>query len=88
MVVKNIRIDTESEGADVVLHVAGRLAGDAITQLTGVCEPMEGPYILDLSKLMFVDEAGAEVIQMLRERGANIRGASAFIRLLINGEHS
>ncbi len=88
MVVMNIRIDTETEGADVVLHVAGRFAGDAITLLTGVCEPMEGPYILDLSNLTFVDEAGAEVIQMLRQRGANIRGASSFIKLLINGEHS
>jgi anti-anti-sigma regulatory factor len=81
-----IRIDKETEGTDVVLHVAGRLAGDAITQLTDVCEPMEGDYVLDLSKLMFADDAGAEVIRTLRERGADIRGASSFIKLLINGE--
>ncbi len=84
--VMNIRIDIETEGAAVVLHVAGRLAGDAITQLTDVCEPMEGHYVLDLSKLMFADDAGAEVIRTLRERGADIRGASSFIKLLINGE--
>jgi anti-anti-sigma regulatory factor len=84
--VMNIRIDKETEGATVVLHVAGRLAGDAITQLTDVCEPIEGQYILDLSKLMFADDAGAEVIRTLRERGADIRGASSFIKLLINGE--
>ena len=82
----NIRIDMETEGAAVVLHVAGRLAGDAITQLTDVCEPIEGQYVLDLSKLMFADEAGAEVIRTLRERGVDIRGASSFIKLLINGE--
>jgi anti-anti-sigma regulatory factor len=82
----NIRIDMETEGAAVVLHVAGRLAGEAITQLTDVCEPIEGQYVLDLSKLMFADEAGAEVIRTLRERGADIRGASSFIKLLINGE--
>ena len=76
----------ETEGAAVVLHVAGRLAGDAITQLTDVCEPIEGQYVLDLSKLMFADEAGAEVIRTLRERGVDIRGASSFIKLLINGE--
>ena len=81
-----IRIDIESEGPDVVLHVAGRLAGDVITQLTDVCESMEGHYVLDLSKLMFADDAGAEAIRTIRERGADIRGASSFIKLLINGE--
>ena len=81
-----IRIDIESEGPDVVLHVAGRLAGDAITQLTDVCESMEGRYVLDLSKLMFADDAGAEAIRTILERGADIRGASSFIKLLINGQ--
>ncbi len=81
-----IRIDIESEGPDVVFYVAGRLTGPAITQLADVCEPMEGRYVLDLSKLRFADEAGAEAIRTLRERGAAIRGASSFIKLLINGE--
>ncbi len=81
-----IRIDIESEGSDVVLHVAGRLTGPAIAQLSEACEPMESHYVLDLSKLMFADDAGAEVIRTLCERGAEIRGASTFIKLLINGE--
>ena len=81
-----IRIDIESEGPDVVLHVAGRLTGPAITQLVDVCEPQEGYYVLDLSKLMFADDAGAEAIRTLREGGAGIRGASSFIKLLINSE--
>jgi hypothetical protein len=81
-----MRIDIESEGPDVVFHVAGRLAGPAITQLEDVCEPMEGHCVLDLSNLMFADDAGAEAIRMLCERGAEIRGASSFIKLLINGE--
>ena len=81
-----IRIDIESEGPDVVLHVAGRLTGSAITQLSDACEPMEGRFVLELSKLKFADDAGTEVIRTLRERGADIRGASYFIKLLINGE--
>ena len=80
----DIRIDIESEGPDVVLHVAGRLTGSAITQLSDVCEPIEGRYVLDLSKLMFADDAGAEAIRTLREGGADIRGASSFINLLIS----
>ncbi len=81
-----IRIDIESEGSDVVLHVSGRLTGPAITQLSDACEPMKGRFVLDLSKLKFADDAGAEAIRTLRERGADIRGASIFIKLLINGE--
>jgi hypothetical protein len=57
-----------------------------ITQLTDACESMEGHYVLDLSKLMFADDAGAEAIRTILERGADIRGASSFIKLLINGE--
>ena len=81
-----IRIDIESEGPDVVLHVAGRLTGPATKQLADVCEPMKSQYVLDLSKLMFADDAGADVIRALCERGAEIRGASTFIKLLINSE--
>lgn len=82
----DIRIDIESEGPDVILHVAGRLTGHAIAQLSDVCESIDGHYVLDLSKLKFADDAGAEAIRSLRERGADIRGASSFIKLLINSE--
>ena len=81
-----IRIDIETEGPDVVLYVAGRLAGPAITQLEDICEPIDGNYVLDLSKLMFADDAGAEAIRALCERDAEIRGASTFIKLLISSE--
>jgi len=82
----DIRIDIESEGPDVVLHVAGRLTGHTIEQLADVVEPIEGHYVLDLSKLMFADDAAAEAIRKLREGGADIRGASSFIKLLISDE--
>ncbi len=81
-----IRIDIECEGSDVVLHVAGRLTGPAIAQLSEACEPMKGRFVLDLSKLRFADDEGVEAIRALRERGAEVRGASYFIKLLINGE--
>ncbi len=82
----DIRIDIEFEGPDVVLHVAGRLTGPAITQLSDACEAIKGRLVLELSKLKFADDAGTEVIRTLRERGAEIRGASTFIKLLINGK--
>ena len=82
----DIRIDIESEGPEVILHVAGRLTGSAITQLSDLCETIETHYVLDLSNLMFTDDAGAEAIRGLHEGGADIRGASSFLKLLINGE--
>jgi hypothetical protein len=35
---------------------------------------------------MFADDAGVEAIRTLREQGAEISGASSFIRLLISDE--
>ena len=84
VVVMDIRIDIESEGPVVVLHVAGQLSGSTITQLTDVCKTMVGNFVLDLSKLTFADDAGVEVIRTLLGKGLKIRGASTFIQLLIN----
>ena len=70
----DIRIDIESEGPVSIVHVAGRLAGLAIIQLTNVCEPMEDNFVLNLSNLTFADDTGVEVIRTLREKGADIRG--------------
>ena len=82
-----IRIDIESvdSGGDaIVVRVAGRLTGAATKELKGVCEPIKDNFVLDLSKLMFADDAGVEVIRTLRKKGAEISGASSFIMLLIN----
>lgn len=81
-----IRIDIHPEGHFVVLYLAGRLVGATVLQLTEACEPIENNFILDLSKLMFTDEQGVNVIRSLRDKGAKIRGASTFVKLLLNGE--
>jgi hypothetical protein len=82
----DIRIDKETEGDHVVFYVAGRLAGEAITQLADACGSEGVHYVLDLSKLRFANDAGVQEIQRLSEGGANIRGASSFIKLLIGDE--
>jgi len=80
-----IRIDIETKGQVDAVRVSGRLVTTSIKQLTRICEPMEGSFVLDLSNLVFADNAGAEVIRGLRGKGADIRGASTFIKLLIDG---
>ena len=81
----DIRIDIETRGLVEVVQVSGRLVVPFVQQLRNVCEPMEGNFVLDLSELIFADDAGMDVIRSLREKGAAISGASAFIKLLIDG---
>jgi len=78
-----IRIDITSEGPEVVVHLAGRLSGGAGTELRKACGPIEGAFVLDLSELLFADDAGIEVIRAVGEQGAEIRGASPFVQLLL-----
>ena len=79
-----IRIDVNTEEAEVVVYVVGRLTGDAAKQLRDTCEPINGTFVLDLSKLLFADDAGIDVMRAISEQGIQIRGASQFIQLLAN----
>ena len=88
MLEMDIRIDIETREPVDVVHVSGRLVMSSIEQLAAVCEPMESNFVLELSQLMFADKAAVEVIRSLHEKGAEIRGASSFIKLLISGEQS
>ncbi|MFK7848848.1 MAG: hypothetical protein AB8G77_26410 [Rhodothermales bacterium] len=77
------RIDIKSEESEVVVCLVGRLSGDAATHLRNVCEPIEGVFVLDLSHLLYADDAGIEVIRAIGEQGTEIRGTSPFIQLLV-----
>ncbi|NOQ68574.1 MAG: hypothetical protein GQ573_00455 [Gammaproteobacteria bacterium] len=79
-----IRIDVKSEGDEVVVCLAGRLSKDDTKQLRDTCDAIKGGFVLDLSNLLFADDAGIDVIRAISEQGAKIRRASQFIQLLIN----
>ncbi len=79
-----IRIDITSEGSDTVVHIAGRLSGAAVAQLRKACDPIEGAFVLNLSNLLFADDAGIDAIWRLGETGAEVHGASPFIQLLLD----
>jgi anti-anti-sigma regulatory factor len=81
----DIRIDIETRGPVDVVRVSGRLDVSSIKQLTNVCELMKGDFEVDLSNLVFADDAAVEVIRSLREKGIDISGASSFIKFLIDG---
>ena len=79
-----IRIDVTSEGPETVFRIAGRLSGAAVPQLRKACDPIKGAFVLDLSNLLFADDAGIDVIRTLGEKGAEVRGASPFVQLLLD----
>ena len=79
-----IRIDITSEGPETVVHIAGRLSGVAVAQLRKACDPIEGAFVIDLSNLLFADDAGIDVVRKLCEKGTEVRGASPFIQLLLD----
>ncbi|NOQ88123.1 MAG: hypothetical protein GQ550_04300 [Gammaproteobacteria bacterium] len=78
-----IRIDVHTEGDEVVVYLAGRLSADAADQLSDTCDHIKGDLVLDLSKLLFADDAGVDVIRSISEQGTTIRDASPFIQLLL-----
>jgi anti-anti-sigma regulatory factor len=81
----SIRINIEPEASVTVLQVAGQLDGTTAGQLTETIESIEGNIVMDLSELTFADEAGVDAIRSLKDKGTDIWGASAFIRLLVKG---
>lgn len=78
-----IRIDITTEGLETVVHVAGRLSGGAVAQFREACDQIEDAFVLDLSNLLFADDVGIDVIRTTVEKGAELRGASPFVRLLL-----
>jgi anti-anti-sigma regulatory factor len=81
----SIRINIEPEATVTVLQIAGELDRTTAGQLTETIESIEGNIVMDLSELIFADEAGVDAIRSLKDKGTDIRGASAFIRLLVKG---
>jgi len=79
-----IRINVNSEGTEVVVYLAGRLSGDDTKELRDTCDHIKEDFVLDLSKLLFADDAGVDVIREISEQGNKIRGVSQFIQLLVD----
>ena len=79
-----IRIDVNSEGDEAVVYLVGRLSEDATKELIDTCGQIKQGFVLDLSNLVFADDAGVDVIRAISDQAAKVRGASQFIQLLIN----
>jgi hypothetical protein len=81
-----VRIEITSHRSKTVVSVAGRLEGLGVGELVKTCQPIEGELVLDLSSLHSADAEGIEAIEKLSREGVTLRGASPFIRLLLESQ--
>ena len=79
-----VRIETSTEDSKIAVRVAGRLENSGVSELLRVCRSIESELVLDLTGLRSADSEGIEAIHELVRGGAKLRGASPFIRLLLD----
>jgi anti-anti-sigma regulatory factor len=81
-----IRIDTTHNESATVVYVAGRLKGDAVGELSSECARIGGPFTLDLDDLVSADAAGIRLLRGLHKSGAEVRGLTPYLQLLVDDE--
>ena len=81
----SIRITKTSDARETVLRIDGQLRMENVAELTKEHRSVEGTLVLELSDLQSADKAGVEVLLELVSLGAQIRGASPYIELLLKG---
>jgi len=83
-----VRIETTSEDSKTIVSVAGRLADLGVRELLRTCHSIEGELVLDLTGLRSANPEGTDAIRRLVCGGAELRGASPFIRILVNNQQT
>ena len=79
----SIRIKVTSGSDGTVFKVDGRLRSEDVEELARVFRPVQGATSLDLTELQSADHEGLEILRELVARGAEVRGASPYIELLL-----
>ncbi|MFA6109898.1 MAG: STAS domain-containing protein [Candidatus Latescibacterota bacterium] len=82
-----LRIDLVSASeAEVVLKVGGALAEQGVGVLGEAVQAQWRPnqrLVLDLAEVDFVDPAGLALLQTWSDQGLELRGASLYVRFLL-----
>ncbi len=63
----------------------GRLTVEVVPELVRVSAELREQLVLDLTDLHFADRHGVNVLRELRAQGAELTGASPYLRLLLDG---
>ena len=79
----SVRITSISESTGTVLQIAGKLRTEDVGELEREASGVTGRLVLDVSHLASTDAAGAESLNALAHRGAELRGVSPYLGLLL-----
>ena len=78
-----IRITTETDQTATTIRIEGKLTSASVSDVRAACESASPPLRLELSGLRSADSDGIRALRSLSETGAELHGASAFIRQLL-----
>ncbi len=78
-----IRISTEAGETVTTIRIEGQLTSSSVPDVRAACESANPPLRLDLSGLRSADRDGIRALRSLSEAGAELRGASPYIRQLL-----
>jgi len=79
-----LRITQTTEDSTTVIRIDGRLVGDGVAELARVVQAAAPPLALDLTHLQRADADGIALLQALVDAGAQLRGVSPYIALLLD----
>jgi anti-anti-sigma regulatory factor len=65
------------------IRVEGQLTSDGVPVVKAACESANPPLLLDLSDLRSADSDGIRTLQWLSQAGAELHGASPYIKQLL-----
>jgi hypothetical protein len=78
-----VRITQRSEGSLTVITIHGSLGQEGVAELERLSQGGRLPLALDLTYLWWVDAAGITLLNTLAGAGAQLRGVSPYIALLL-----
>jgi ABC-type transporter Mla MlaB component len=79
-----VRITKEIESETTILRVDGQLRSEDIGALNSEYRRLTGPVALELSQLQSADAAGVAALLEIASLGAELRGVSGYVRLLLS----
>ena len=83
MLLMLVRITQHSEDSLTVVTIHGSLDREGVAELERLCQGAPAPLALDLTYLWWVDAAGITLLNTLADAGAQLRGVSPYIALLL-----
>ena len=79
-----LRLTLRHEGRLTVIAVDGHLRGAGVAELARLGQGVTAPLALDLTYLQRVDAEGIALLNALADAGAQFRGVSPYIALLLD----